>query len=215
MIVKPETVVRWHQRGLRLYWRWKSRTSKRGRPKLDAEIRDLIRQMSRENPTWGSPRIQSELQLLGFTVSDTTVAKYMSRPRKPPSQTWRTFLDNHVPDIAAVDFFVVPTVRFRLLYCFIILLHDRRRVVDFNVTAHPTARWTGRQIVEAFPYDEAPRFPIRDHDSIYGQDFRERLFTPGGHGHFRGRHLVDQFPDAGFPGRRPGFEHRIFQSRPG
>ncbi len=174
IIVKPDTVLRWHRHGFRLYWRWKSR-KKPGRPKIDAEIRSLIRRMSRENATWGSPRIQSELALLGYTVEKSTVAMYMDRSRKPPSQTWRTFLENHVPDIAAIDFFVVPTVRFRLLYCFVILRHDRRRVVHFNATAHPTARWTGQQIVEAFPYEESPRFILRDHDGIYGVDFRERI----------------------------------------
>ena len=143
--------------------------------KIDAEIRRLIRRMSRENATWGSPRIQSELALLGYTVDQSTVAKYMCRHRKPPSQTWRTFLDNHVGHIAAIDFFVVPTVRFRLLYCFVVLRHDRRRVVHFNVTAHPTARWTAQQVIEAFPFDEAPRFMVRDRDGIYGHDFRERV----------------------------------------
>jgi transposase InsO family protein len=174
VIVKPETVVRWHQQGFRLYWCWKSR-SKPGRPKIDAEIRSLIRRMSRGNATWGAPRIHSELALLGYTVAESTVAKYMYRHRKPPSQTWRTFLENHVPDIAAIDFFVVPTVRFQLLYCLIVLRHDRRRIVHFNVAVHPTARWTGQQIVEAFPYDETPRFMIRDRDGIYGHDFRERV----------------------------------------
>ena len=174
VIVQPETVVRWHQQGFRLYWRWKSR-SKPGRPKIDAEIRSLIRRMSRENATWGAPRIQSELALLGYTVDQSTVAKYLCRHRKLPSQTRRTFLENHVPDIAAIDFFVVPTVRFRLLYCFIVLRHERRRLVHFNVTRHPTARWTAQQIIEAFPWDEAPRFLIRDRDGIYGVDFRERV----------------------------------------
>ena len=178
IIVRPETVIRWHRDGFRLYWRWKSR-KKPGRPKIDAEIRSLIRRMSRENVTWGSPRIQSELALLGYTVDQSTVAKYMYRHRKPPSQTWRTFLENHMGDIAAVDFFVVPTVRFRLLYCFVVLRHDRRRVVHFNVSAHPTARWTGQQIVEAFPYDEVPRFLLRDRDGIYGVDFRERIIHMG------------------------------------
>jgi putative transposase len=173
-IVKPETVMRWHRQGFRLYWRWKSQ-QKRGRPKTDAEIRTLIRRMARENPTWGAPRIQSELALLGHDVAESTVAMYMVRQRKPPSQTWRTFLENHVPDIAAIDFFVVATVRFRLLYCLIVLRHDRRHVVHFNVTLHPTARWTAQQVVEAFPFDEAPRFMIRDHDGIYGVDFRERI----------------------------------------
>ncbi len=116
---------------------------------------------------------QSELHLLGYAVAESTVAKYMGRPRKPPSQTWRTFLENHVPDIAAIDFFVVPTVRFRLLYCFVVLRHEQRRVVHFNVTAHPTARWTAQQVVEAFPYDEAPHFLLRDRDGIHGVDFRE------------------------------------------
>jgi hypothetical protein len=174
VILKPETVVKWHCQGFRLYWRWKSRKQP-GRPRIDAEIRRLIQQMSRKNVTWGAPRIQSELALLGYVVAESTVAKYMARQRKPPSQTWRTFLENHVPDIAAIDFFVVPTVRFRLLYCFIVLRHDRRQVAHFNVTAHPTARWTAQQVVEAFPFDEAPRFLIRDHDGIYAQDFCERV----------------------------------------
>jgi transposase InsO family protein len=131
--------------------------------------------MARKNPTWGAPRIQSEPALLGIAVAESTVAKYMGRAPKPPSQTWRTFLDNHVGDIVAIDFFVVATVSFRLLYCFIVLRHDRRRVVHFNVTPHPTARWTAQQVVEAFPFDEAPRFLIRDHDGIYGVDFHDRV----------------------------------------
>lgn len=174
MIVKPETVIHWHREGFKLYWRWKSR-KKLGRPETDAGIRALIRRMARENPTWGAPRIQSELALLGLTVAESTVAKYLGRALKPPSQTWRTFLENHVPDIAAIDFFVVATVSFRLLYCFLVLRHDRRRVVHVNVTPYPTARWTAQQVVEAFPFDEAPRFLIRDHDGIYGQDFRQRI----------------------------------------
>ena len=174
MIVKPDTVIRWHREGLKLYWRWKSR-KKLGRPKTDAKIRALIRRMARENPTWGAPRIQSELALLGHTVAESTIAKYMKRSCKPPSQTWRTFLENHVSDIVAIDFFVVATVSFRLLYCFIVLRHDRRRVVHFNVTPHPTARWTALQVVQAFPFNEAPRFLIRDRDGIYGQDFCERI----------------------------------------
>jgi len=175
LIVQPDTVVRWHQQGFRLYWRWKSRTGKVGRPRIDAEIRKLIRQMSRENPLWGTPRIRSELRLLGYDASKATVDKYRVRHRKPPSQTWRTFLDNHVRDIVAVDFFTVPTATFGVLFCFIVLRHDRRGVVHFNVTAHPTARWTGKQIIEAFPYDEAPQFLIRDRDGIYGVDFRQRV----------------------------------------
>jgi putative transposase len=144
VIVKPETVIRWHRQGFRLYWRWKSKT-KKGRPKVDVEIRQLIRRMSGENPTWGAPRIHSELHLLGHDVAKSTVAKYMTRPKKPPSQGRRTFLNNHASQIAAIDFFVVPTVTFRLLYGFVVLRHERRQVVHFNVTDHPSAAWTAQQ----------------------------------------------------------------------
>ncbi len=174
VIVQPDTVIGWHRQGFRLYWCWRSR-KKVGRPPIDGEIRQLIRRMAMENPTWGAPRIHSELCLLGHTIAQSTVATYMPRRRKPPSQNWRTFLDNHVRDIVAIDFFVVPTVHFRLLYCFIVLRHERRRVVHFNVTPYPTARWTAQQIVEAFPYDEAPRFLLRDRDGIYGRDFQRRI----------------------------------------
>ena len=174
VIVQPDTVVRWHRQGFRLYWRWKSR-AKSGRPKVEVEIRKLIRRMCRENQSWGAPRIHSELQLLGYDVSETTVAKYMVRHRKPPTQTWRAFLENHLTDIVAIDFFTVPTATFRILFAFVVLRHDRRKVVHFNVTAHPTAEWTAQQIVEAFPEDHAPRFLIRDRDSIYGAFFQERV----------------------------------------
>ncbi|MCH7994906.1 MAG: hypothetical protein IIB57_10755 [Planctomycetes bacterium] len=166
VIVQPDTVVRWHQRGFRLYWRWKSRCKKPGRPMIDAEIRKLIRRMSSENPLWGTPKIRSELRLLGYDASRATVDKYRVRHRKPPSQTWRTFPDNHVADIVAIDFFTVPTATFRILFCFIVLRHHRRMVVHFNATAHPTAEWTAQQVVEAFPERRTPRFLIRDRDSI-------------------------------------------------
>ena len=179
VIVQPETVVKWHRQGFRLYWRWKSAGRKVGRPKLATEVRELIRGMSIANPLWGAPRIRSELRLLGIDLAQRTVAKYMVRDRKPPSQTWRTFLKNHVGDIAAIDFFTVPTVSFRVLFCFIVLRHERRRVVHFNVTAHPTAPWTAQQIVEAFPFDEAPRYLLRDRDSIYGQVFQQRVRSMG------------------------------------
>jgi len=174
-IVQPDTVIRWHRKGFKLYWTWKSRRGKPGRPPIDQEIRDLIRLMSRENPTWGAPRIVSELALLGHDVAERSVANYMVRGRKPPSQTWRTFLDNHVPDIAACDFFTVPTVTFRVLYVFIVLRHDRRQVVHFNVTTNPYAEWTAQQIINAFPYEEAPRFLIRDRDEIYDDYFTKRV----------------------------------------
>ncbi len=173
--LQPATVVKWHREGFKRYWRWRSRTKKSGRPTIEAEIRDLIRQMSRENPLWGAPRILSELRLLGYEVAERTVAKYIVRSKKPPSQTWKAFLNNHVPDIVAIDLFTVPTVTFRILFCFIVLRHDRRRVVHFNVTEHPSQQWTTQQIIDAFPYDEAPRYMIRDHDATYGQSFRHRI----------------------------------------
>ncbi len=179
LILQPDTVVRWHREGFRLFWRWKSRTAKVGRPKIKAEIRNLVRRMSSENPLWGTPRIQSELALLGYVFADSTIDKYRIHPRKPPSQTWRTFLDNHVKDIVAVDFFTVPTATFRILFTFVVLRHDRRQIVHFNVTSHPTAEWTAQQIVEAFPFDEAPRFLIRDRDGIYGRAFRNRVESMG------------------------------------
>jgi putative transposase len=172
VIVKPETVIRWHRQGFRLYWRWKSRAGRSGRPRIEEEVRDLIRRMSRDNPTWGAPRIQSELAILGYVVAEKTVAKYMVRTRKPLSQSRKTFLDNHLTELAAIDFFTVPTATFRVLYCFVVLRHDRRQVIHFNVTSHPSARWTAQQIVEAYPFDEAPRYQIRDRDNIYGDKFR-------------------------------------------
>lgn len=177
-IVKPETVVRWHQVGFRLYWRWKSR-AKNGRPKVEREVRDLVRRMSRENHTWGAPRIQSELKLLGYDLAESTVAKYMIRPGKPPSQTWKTFLKNHLGQMAAIDFFIVPTTTFRVLYVFVMLSLDRRRVLHFNVTENPGAEWTAHQVIQAFPYDSAPRFLQRDNDAIYGDYFRERIKSLG------------------------------------
>ena len=142
---------------------------------MAAEIRELIRRMSRDNPLWGVPRLQAELRLLGFDVAESTVAKYRIKSRKPPSQNWKTFLKNHAGQIAAADFFVVPTAGFRLLYCFIILLRDWRRIVHFNVTEHLTAAWAARQMIEAFPEDSAPRLLLRDRDSSYGAEFRNRV----------------------------------------
>ena len=174
LIVQPGTVVRWHRQGFKLYWSWKSR-KKSGRPKIDAEVRNLIRRMCQENPTWGAPRILSELALLGHNVAESTVAEYMVHRPKLPSQNWRTFLKNHVGQIAAVDFFTVPTVTFQVLYVFLVLRHDRRRIIHFNVTTNPTAPWAAQQIVEAFPFEETPRFLLRDRDGIYGQAFCDRV----------------------------------------
>ncbi len=176
-IVNPDTVIRWHRKGFKLFWRWKSRFDERGRPRIKPEVISLIHRISLENRTWGVPRIQSELRLLGFDIAESTVAKYMIRPRHgPPSQTWRAFLRNHLRHTAACDFFVVPTATFRLLFCFIVLAHDRRRIVHFNVTSHPTAEWTVQQVVEAFPGDAlVPCYLLRDRDSIYGASFRARV----------------------------------------
>jgi transposase InsO family protein len=179
VIVQPDTVVRWHRAGFRLYWRWKSRPRRPGRPRTASDIRELVRRMSRENSTWGAPRIQSELKLLGYDVAQSTVARYMIRDPKPPSQTWKTFLKNHQGQMAAVDFFTLPTATFRVLYVFVVLSLDRRRVLHFNVTANPSAQWTAQQVVEAFPFETAPRFLQRDRDGIYGQAFRERIKSLG------------------------------------
>jgi transposase InsO family protein len=178
-IVQPDTVTKWHGMGFKLYWRWKSTPKTAGRPPIDTEVRDLIRRMARENPLWGAPHIFSELRLLGYEVAQATVAKYMPKTRKPPSQTWRTFLDNHVRDIVAIDFFTVPTLTFRVLYGFLVLRHDQRLVVHFNVTEHPTAQWVAQQIVEAFPFDERPRYLLRDRDDIYAAYFKQRVRNMG------------------------------------
>jgi putative transposase len=177
-IVRPETVIAWHRRGWRLYWTWRSKRRGPGRPPVPQDVRELIRKMSAENP-WGAPRLHGEILKLGINVSQATVAKYMVRHDKPPSQNWHTFLDNHVTSLASIDFFTVPTIRFGVLYIFLVLAHDRRRILHFNVTANPTAEWTARQITEAFPYDAAPRYMIRDLDSSYGDVFRGRVKAMG------------------------------------
>ena len=178
VIVKPETVVRWHRRGFKVFWRWKSR-GRPGRPRIPPEVRDLIREVSLTNPLWGAPRIHGELLKVGIDVAQSTVAQYMVKGRRPPSQSWKTLLRNHADGIASVDFFVVPTVAFKLLFGFVIMLHDRRRLVHIAVTDSPTADWIARQISEAFPWDTAPRYLIRDRDGAYGQVFRRRLGAMG------------------------------------
>jgi transposase InsO family protein len=177
-IIRPETLVRWHRAGFRCYWRWKSRR-RGGRPQIDTELRALIRLMSLENPLWGAPRIHGELLKLGFAVAQSSVAKYMVKRPGPPSQGWRTFLRNHAQDIAAMDLFVVPTIGFDLLYAYIIVRLDRRELVWISVTTHPTAEWVARQITEAFPWNEAPRYMIRDRDRIYGAIVTRRLRAMG------------------------------------
>jgi hypothetical protein len=173
-IIRPETLLRWHRAGFRAYWRWKSRP-RGGRPGTPAEIRCLIREMSVANPLWGAPRIHGELLKLGIDVGQTTVAKYMARRRRPPSQGWRTFLRNHGDGIASMDLFIVPTISFRLLYGLLILQHNRRELLWTGVTAHPTAEWIACQLTEAYGWRQAPRYVVRDRDRVYGPAVLSRL----------------------------------------
>ena len=175
VIVKPQTVIGWHRQGFRLFWTWKVRHGRPGRPRVPQEIRELIRTMSRENPLWGAPRIHGELLKLGINIGETSVSKYLVRQRKPPSQSWKAFLQNHLTTLVSVDFFTVPTLRFQILYVLLVLAHDRRRIVHFAVTAHPTAAWTAQQLREAFPWDSAPRYLLRDRDGIFGSDFTAQV----------------------------------------
>lgn len=178
MIIHPDTLVRWHRAGFQYYWRWKSR-GRIGRPKVNHELRGLIRRMSAENAFWGAPRIHGELLKLGFEVAQSTVAKYMVRRRGPPSQTWRTFLSNHAPDIVAIDLFAIATLSFGLLCGLVVIRITRRNLVWVNVTAHPTAEWVARQLTEAFPWQEMPRHLIRNRDATYGGMFLKRLNAMG------------------------------------
>jgi putative transposase len=173
--VQPRTVIAWQQQRFRNHWRRLSQQGAPGRPAVAQEVRELIQTMWQANPTWGSPRIVGELRKLGIDVAKSTVETYRVRPRRPSSPTWKSFLRNHVQDLVALDFFVVPTVTNTVLFVLLILVHDRRRVVHFNVTEHPTAQWTVQQIVDAFPWDEAPRYVLRDRDCIYGTSFRQRI----------------------------------------
>ncbi len=177
-VVKPETVIGWHRRGFRAYWCWKSRR-RGGRPRIDREIRDLIRRMNKENPLWGAPRIHSELLMLGIEVAQSTVARYMTKRQGPPSQSWKTFLRNHAAGIASIDLFVVRTISFKLLYGLVILRHARRRLVSVSVTNNPTAEWIAGQVIDAFPWDEAPRHLIRDRDGAFGPAYTRRIRAMG------------------------------------
>ena len=173
-VVKPETVIRWHRRGFRAYWRWKSRR-RGGRPRINREIRDLIRPMNKENPLWGAPRIHNELLMLGIEIGESTVARYMTRRQGLPSQGWKTFLRNHAAGIASIDLFVVRTISFKLLYGLVILRHARRRLVRISVTSNPTAEWIAGRVTDAFPWDEAPRHLIRDRDGALGPVYTRRI----------------------------------------
>ena len=177
--VQPRTVIAWQRKRFRDYWAKLSQGSKPGRPAVSQEIRALIRKLSTANPMWGSSRIVGELRKLGIEVAKSTVEKYRVRSPKPPSPTWKAFLYNHVKELVSIDFFMVPTLDFKVLFVLVILAHDRRRVVHFHVTEHPTEQWTAQQIVEAFPWDEAPRYLLRDRDGIYGARFRRRVTSLG------------------------------------
>jgi len=179
VIVQPETVIAWHRKSFRLFWTWMVRSGNPGRPAVTNEVRDLNRRMSRENPTWGAPRIHGELVKLGIDIGETSVSKYMVRRRNPPSQTWRTFLANNLKSTVSVDFFNVPTIRFQILYVFLVLAHDRRRILHFGVTAYPTAEWTAQQLRNAFPWETAPRYFLRDRDRIFGKHFVKQVRDMG------------------------------------
>jgi putative transposase len=177
--VQPRTVIAWQKKRFRDSWRRLSQSGKPGRPAIAKEVRALIRDMWQANPTWGSPRIVGELRKVGINVAKSTVEQYRPRVRKPPSPTWKAFLNNHATDIVACDFFTVPTATFRVLFVFIMLVHKRRRIVHFHIVEHPTAQWTAQQIIEAFPWDTAPRYLLRDRDAIYGEFFQHRMANLG------------------------------------
>lgn len=179
LIVQPQTIIRWHRQSFRLFWKWKSR-SEVGRPNIPQEQIDLINQMANDNPLWGAPRIHGELLKLGIDISESTVLRYM--PTKKPRtsrQRWKTFLKNHSSQIVSVDFLVVPTIAFKLLYVLVFLSHDRRRIIHFNVTPHPTAQWCGQQLRNAFSHHEPPRFLLRDRDAKFGEEFTETVTALG------------------------------------
>jgi len=192
VVVQPDTVVRWHRQWLRRQWTWRSTRTRPGRPSTDATIRTLVAKMAAANPLWGAPRIHGELCKLGIAVSERTVSRLLRRRRRPSSQTWRTFLTNHVATLVSMDFFTVPTLTGRVLFVLVVLAHQRRRIIHLNITEHPTAAWTAQQIVNAFPDDTAPRWLLRDRDAIYGDVFPAPSRR---HGHRRG-HLKSLQPMA-------------------
>jgi len=177
--VQPLTVIAWQRRRFREHWTHISRRDSLGRPAVSKEIQDLIRRLSHANPDWGSPRIVGELGKLGIEVAKSTVEKYRIRLGRPPSPTWRAFLKNHVPDLVSIDFFTVPTINFKVLFVLLVLSHHRRKVIHFNVTENPTAQWAAQQMVEAFPWDSAPKYLLRDRDAIFGETFRRRVASLG------------------------------------
>jgi transposase InsO family protein len=177
-IIRPETVIRWHRMGYAAFWRWKSRP-RGGRPRIGKEVRDLIRRMSIENPLWVAPRIHGELLKLGIDVAQSTVSIYMVPRQGRPLQSWKSFLRNHGKEIASIDLFVVPTIAFRRLFVCLVLGHQRRQLLGYAVPEHPTAEWLARQITEAFPWDTAPKYLIRDNDRAFGGVFKARVRAIG------------------------------------
>jgi transposase InsO family protein len=175
VIVTPDTVLRWQRRRFREHWVQLSGRPSAGRPPVNAEVTALVRKIAAANPLWGAPRIHGELLKLGIDVAERTISRLLPKRLSPPSQTWRAFLTNHLSDLVSIDFFTVPSARLRVLFVFVVLAHDRRCVLHFNVTEHPTALWTAQQIVDAFPDDSAPAYLLRDRDSIYGHVFRQRV----------------------------------------
>jgi putative transposase len=177
VIVRPDTVLRWQRDRFRRFWAALSKKDKRGRgrPAVPQEVRRLVLQMAAANPVWRAPRIHGELQMLGIAVSERTVSRVLRTAPRPPSQTWKTFLKNHLDEIVSADFFTVPTVRLRVLFVFVVLEHRRREVLHYNVTEHPTSAWVAQQITEAFGDRSTPRYLIRDRDGVYGTEVSRRL----------------------------------------
>ncbi len=175
IIVKPKTVIGWHRKGFKLYWKWKSRRA--GRPKIDWELIKLVRKLQKENPTWSAQRIQGELGKLGFSVCENTVAKYMRRPKSDDGkqQQWLTFLRNHTKHIAGIDFFVVRTIFFKAIYVFVAISHNRRKILHFGITSKPHSQWAIQQLREAFAFDETSKYIIRDNDKIFSEDFKQHI----------------------------------------
>jgi putative transposase len=178
-MVKPETVVMWHRKGFRAYW-GRNCGPGPGRPRIDRELRDLIHRMAEANPLWGAPKVHGELMKLGIEVSEATVSRYLKgRERRPTSQGWKTFIDNHARDLASVDFFAVSTVSFKVLFAFVVLSHDRRRILHFNVTEHPTASWAAQQLREAFPWGIVPKYLLRDGGGEFGFKYQQAVESLG------------------------------------
>jgi putative transposase len=178
VVLRPATVIGWHRRGFAWYWTRRSRKTG-GRPRVNQDLRRLIHQMAAANPLWGAPRIHGELLTLGLDVSERTVSRLLPRRSRPPSQTWRTFLQNHVGPLVAVDFLTVPTITCRLLFVLVVLAHDRRRILHINVTAHPTSAWTRQQLREALPWGVTHRYLLHDGDAVFDAAFRDTVDACG------------------------------------